>query len=160
MRHHPPGGEHPSDIVVNSDGNVHSAVPFWMLPPASARRSPSSGSMSSMPRSSTPNCGHASFRNASSSGTHQSIQSRLLAFENNNNRRAACEPQRSGFSPRGFCIESPRISMRCALWTMPSGIPSAAPGSPICSCHRGTGSREVRIRERKDRARGNEGCNR
>jgi hypothetical protein len=50
--------------------------------------------------------------------------------------------------PRFLRIESPRISMRCALWTRRSRMPSASVGSPICSCHRETGSCEVRIVER------------
>ena len=43
-----------------------------------------------------------------------------------------------------FCrflrIESPRISIRWALCTSRSRIPSANVGSPICSCQRETGS--------------------
>src|SRR6516225_6387833 len=42
-------------------------------------------------------------------------------------------------------IDSPRISIRCALWTRRSRMPSANGGSPICSCQRETGSCEVRI---------------
>ena len=44
-----------------------------------------------------------------------------------------------------YDIESPRISIRCALCTMRSRIPSATVGSPICSCHLLTGICEVRI---------------
>ena len=50
--------------------------------------------------------------------------------------------------PRFLRIESPRISMRWALCTSRSRMPSASVGSPICSCHRETGSCEVRIVER------------
>jgi len=50
--------------------------------------------------------------------------------------------------PRFLRIESPRISMRWALWTSRSRMPSASVGSPICSCHFETGSCEVRIVER------------
>src|SRR5271154_5312509 len=42
-------------------------------------------------------------------------------------------------------MESPRISMRWALCTRRSRMPSASVGSPICSCHRATGNCEVRI---------------
>ena len=45
-------------------------------------------------------------------------------------------------------IESPRTSIRCALWTRQSRMPSASLGSPICSCQRDTGSCEVRMVER------------
>jgi hypothetical protein len=38
--------------------------------------------------------------------------------------------------PRFFRIESPRISIRWALWTSRSRMPSARVGSPICACHR------------------------
>jgi hypothetical protein len=41
--------------------------------------------------------------------------------------------------------ESPRISMRWALCTSLSRMPSANVGSPICSCQRVTGNCEVRI---------------
>jgi len=51
--------------------------------------------------------------------------------------------------PRRFLrIESPFISMRWALWTRRSRIPSATVGSPTCSCQRATGSCEVRIMDR------------
>ena len=50
--------------------------------------------------------------------------------------------------PRFLRIESPRISIRCALCTSRSRIPSASVGSPICSCQRETGSCEVRTVER------------
>ena len=50
--------------------------------------------------------------------------------------------------PRFLRIESPFISMRWALWTRRSRIPSATVGSPTCSCQRATGSCEVRIIER------------
>ena len=50
--------------------------------------------------------------------------------------------------PRFLRIESPFISMRWALWTRRSRIPSATVGSPICSCQRATGSCEVRIIDR------------
>ncbi len=50
--------------------------------------------------------------------------------------------------PRFLRIESPRISIRCALCTSRSRMPSASVGSPICSCQRETGSWEVRIVER------------
>jgi len=53
----------------------------------------------------------------------------------------------SGF-PRFLRIESPRISIRWALWTSRSRIPSASVGSPICSCQRETGSCEVTMVER------------
>src|SRR5579872_4040100 len=49
-----------------------------------------------------------------------------------------CVLQRPGgrqsavYVPRFFLIESPRISMRCALWTSRSRMPSATVGSPIC----------------------------
>ena len=46
--------------------------------------------------------------------------------------------------PRFFLIESPRISIRWALCTSRSRIPSARVGSPTCSCQRETGSWEVR----------------
>ena len=49
--------------------------------------------------------------------------------------------------PRFLRIESPRISMRWALCTSRSRIPSASVGSPICSCQRETGSCEVRMVE-------------
>src|SRR6266478_4253591 len=52
------------------------------------------------------------------------------------------------YLPRLLRIESPRISMRWALCTRRSRMPSASVGSPICSCHRETGSCEVRIVER------------
>ena len=58
------------------------------------------------------------------------------------------ERQLDGCGPRFLRIESPRISMRWALWTSRSRMPSAAVGSPICSCQRATGSCEVRIVER------------
>lgn len=45
-------------------------------------------------------------------------------------------------------MASPRISMRWALCTSRSRMPSANMGSPICSCHFDTGSCEVRIVER------------
>ena len=45
-------------------------------------------------------------------------------------------------------IESPFMSMRWALWTRRSRIPSATVGSPTCSCQRATGSCEVRIIDR------------
>jgi hypothetical protein len=38
--------------------------------------------------------------------------------------------------------------MRCALWTSRSRMPSAAVGSPICSCQRVTGNCDVSISER------------
>jgi hypothetical protein len=41
-------------------------------------------------------------------------------------------------------MDSPRISMRWALCTRRSRMPSAMVGSPICSCQRETGSWEVR----------------
>jgi hypothetical protein len=50
--------------------------------------------------------------------------------------------------PRFLRIESPFISMRWALWTRRSRMPSATVGSPICSCQRATGSCEVRIIDR------------
>src|SRR6267154_3329741 len=49
---------------------------------------------------------------------------------------------------RFFRMDSPRISMRWALWTKRSRMPSAMVGSPICSCQRETGSWEVRTVER------------
>jgi len=58
------------------------------------------------------------------------------------------EHQLDGCVPRFLRMESPRISMRCALWTRRSRMPSAAVGSPICSCQRATGNCEVRIVER------------
>src|ERR1700756_2966746 len=54
----------------------------------------------------------------------------------------------SSFSPFFLRMESPRISMRCALCTSRSRIPSASVGSPICSCQRATGNYQVRIIER------------
>jgi hypothetical protein len=45
-------------------------------------------------------------------------------------------------------MDSPRISMRWALCTKRSRMPSAMVGSPICSCQRETGNCEVRIVER------------
>ena len=50
--------------------------------------------------------------------------------------------------PRFLRIESPRISIRYALWTSRSRMPSASVGSPICSRQRDTGSGEVRMVER------------
>ena len=50
--------------------------------------------------------------------------------------------------PRFLRMESPRISMRWALCTRRSRMPSASVGSPIRSCQRATGSCEVRIVER------------
>ena len=49
---------------------------------------------------------------------------------------------------RFFRMDSARISMRWALWTKRSRMPSAMVGSPICSCQRETGSWEVRRVER------------
>ena len=54
----------------------------------------------------------------------------------------------SGVGLRILRIDSPRISMRWALWTKRSRMPSAMVGSPICSCQRETGSWEVRTVER------------
>jgi hypothetical protein len=45
-------------------------------------------------------------------------------------------------------MESPRISMVCALCTGRSRMSSASVGSPTCSCQRETGSCEVKIVER------------
>jgi hypothetical protein len=53
-----------------------------------------------------------------------------------------------GEEPRFLRMESPRMSMRWALFTRRSGMPSPAVASPICSCQRATGSCEVRIVER------------
>jgi len=47
-----------------------------------------------------------------------------------------------------YASSLPRISMRWALCTSRSRMPSASVGSPICSCHRETGSCEVRTVER------------
>jgi hypothetical protein len=49
---------------------------------------------------------------------------------------------------RFFRMDSPRISMRWALWTKRSRMLSAMVGSPICSCQRETVSWEVRTVER------------
>ena len=46
-------------------------------------------------------------------------------------------------------IESPFISIRCALCTSRSRMPSASVGSPICSCQRAIGSCEVSTVERR-----------
>ncbi len=51
-------------------------------------------------------------------------------------------------APRFLRMESPRISMRWALCTNRSKMPSAAVASPICSCQRATGSCEVRMVDR------------
>ena len=42
----------------------------------------------------------------------------------------------SGGGLRFLRMDSPRISMRWALWTRRSRMPSAMVGSPICSCQR------------------------
>lgn len=71
---------------------------------------------------------------------------RQLSFPLSN--AEAGERQLDGWVPRFLRMESPRISMRCALWTRRSRMPAAAVGSPICSCQRATGSCDVRIVER------------
>ena len=53
----------------------------------------------------------------------------------------------SGFLAR-VLRDSPRSSMRWALCTRRSRMPSAMVASPICSCHWATGTCEVRIVER------------
>jgi hypothetical protein len=50
--------------------------------------------------------------------------------------------------PRFLRIDSPRISIRWALWTSRSRMLSASVGSPIRSCHLATGSWLVRTVER------------
>jgi len=53
-------------------------------------------------------------------------------------------------------IESPLISIRCALWSSPSRMPSAAGGSPICSCQPATGRKKLPVAQRRhDPALGN-----
>ena len=59
-------------------------------------------------------------------------------------KRPPGERQLDGCAGFRLRIESPRISIRCAL----SRMPSAAVASPICSCQRATGNCDVTIVER------------
>ena len=76
-------------------------------------------------------------------GKGQQSRSPLSTGETRRRQPAAYAPP-----PRFLRIESPLISMRWALWTRRSRIPSATVGSPTCSCQRATGSCEVRIMDR------------